>query len=55
MHVNEWEAKKFAEGPDFFNLTLLTAQVPTKNYTLANMNSDDNEKYHYLREKNELI
>ena len=33
----------------FFNLTLLTAQVSTKDYTLANMNNDDNEKYHYLK------
>lgn len=27
----------------FFYLTLLTAQVSTKDYTLANMNTDDNE------------
>lgn len=39
----------------FFYLTLLTAQVSTKDYTLANMNNDDNEKYHYLRKNDPLI
>lgn len=44
-------------SPDFFffYLTLLTAQVSTKDYTLAIMNNDDNEKYHYLKKNDPLI
>ena len=47
--MNE-KLKSLQEGRLFFFFlifTLLTAQVSTKDYTLVNMNNDDNEKYHY--------
>lgn len=45
--MNE-KLKSLQEGLFFFFsiFTLLTAQLSTKDYTLVNMNNDDNEKYY---------